>query len=50
VDPDGMWFGWPRDLEREAFPWECFTLLRSDVERPDPEEDLLAGLELGKES
>lgn len=44
VDPDGMWFGWPRDVEREVFPWECFSSLRSDVEVAAPEEDLFAGL------
>jgi mycothiol S-conjugate amidase len=44
VDPDGMWFSWPRDLEREVYPWECFTRLRSDVEVTSPEDDLLAGI------
>ncbi|MGH3443026.1 MAG: mycothiol conjugate amidase Mca [Nitriliruptorales bacterium] len=45
VDPDGMWFAWPRVVEREVYPWECFTRLRSDVATPEPEEDLFAGLE-----
>jgi mycothiol S-conjugate amidase len=44
VDPDGMWFSWPRDLEREVYPWECYTLLRADVEVERPEDDLFAGL------
>ncbi len=44
VDPAGMWFRWPRDLERELFPWECFTRLRSDVATSDVEDDLFAGL------
>lgn len=46
VDPAGMWFGWPRDLEREVFPWECFTRLRSDVAIEGHEDDLFAGLDL----
>lgn len=50
VDPEGMWFAWPRDLEREVFPWECFTRLRSDVDVPSDEDDLLAGLEFEEES
>ena len=44
IDPDGMWFGWPRDLEAELYPWECFTALRSDVATSSPEDDLFAGL------
>ncbi len=46
VDPGGMWFGWPRDLEREVFPWECFTRLRSDVDTGEREDDLFAGLDV----
>ncbi|MDP8930303.1 MAG: mycothiol conjugate amidase Mca [Actinomycetota bacterium] len=44
VDPTGLWFAWPRDLDRELFPWECFTRLRSDVPTADVEDDLFAGL------
>lgn len=44
VDPEGLWFGWPRDLEREVFPWECFTRLRSDVPVESTEDDLFSGL------
>lgn len=47
VDPQGTWFGWPRDLERAVYPWECFTRLRSDVAVPPHEDDLFAGLDLG---
>jgi mycothiol S-conjugate amidase len=47
VDPSGTWFAWPRELERDVYPWECFTLLRSDVDVPDREDDLFAGLDLG---
>lgn len=46
VDPDGLWFAVPRDLEREVFPYECFLRLRSDVAVPDREADLFAGLDL----
>ncbi|MDP8962038.1 MAG: mycothiol conjugate amidase Mca, partial [Actinomycetota bacterium] len=44
VDPTGLWFAWPRDLERDLFPWECFTRLRSDVPTANVEDDLFAGL------
>ncbi len=44
VDPHGLWFGWPRELERTEFPWECFSRLRSDVPTSDAEDDLFAGL------
>ncbi len=47
VDPDGTWFSWPREIEREVYPWECFTRLRSDVEVDGGEDDLFAGLEGG---
>lgn len=46
VDPDGFWFQVPRDLERQAFPYECYLLLRSDVPAEVPEDDLLAGLDV----
>ncbi|MBW3664537.1 MAG: mycothiol conjugate amidase Mca [Actinobacteria bacterium] len=45
IDPDGWWFAVPRDLEREVFPYECFTLLHSEVPVSLPEHDLFAGLE-----
>ncbi|MFA9444391.1 mycothiol conjugate amidase Mca [Egicoccus sp. AB-alg6-2] len=45
IDPDGFWFGVPRDLEREVFPYEGFHVLRSDVEVVRPEADLFAGIE-----
>jgi mycothiol S-conjugate amidase len=44
VDPDGTWFSWPRDIEREVYPWECFTRLRTDVDVDGEEDDLFAGL------
>jgi mycothiol S-conjugate amidase len=45
VDPHGMWFAWPRDLERDAYPWECFTRLRSDPTVREVEDDLFGGLD-----
>jgi mycothiol S-conjugate amidase len=45
IDPDGWWFSVPRELEREVFPFECFTLLHSEVAVSLPEHDLFAGLE-----
>lgn len=46
VDAAGLWFSWPRDLEREVYPWETFTRLRSDISTPDVEDDLFAGLDV----
>jgi len=45
VDPDGMWFAVPRDLEREAYPWEAYELLWSLVLTVIPEGDLFSGIE-----
>lgn len=44
VDPDGMWFAMPRDLEREIWPTEDFQLAISRVPTSLPENDLFAGL------
>jgi mycothiol S-conjugate amidase len=44
VDPDGMWFAVPRDLEREAYPWEAYELLWSLVPTVVPEDDLFSGI------
>jgi len=46
VDPDGMWFAVPRDLEREAYPYEAYELLWSLVATALPEDDLFAGLDV----
>ncbi len=46
IDPDGHWFEVPRDLEIEHYPFEAYTLLRSDVGIEPPEEDLFAGLDV----
>lgn len=45
VDPDGMWFRVPRDLEVEVFPWETYVLLRGEP-YPDGATDLFEGLAL----
>ncbi|HLS49816.1 MAG TPA: mycothiol conjugate amidase Mca [Actinomycetaceae bacterium] len=44
IDPDGFFFGVPRDIEREVWPVEEFELARSRIEVDLPEDDLFAGL------
>jgi mycothiol S-conjugate amidase len=44
VDPSGMWFAMPRDIEREIWPTEDFQLAISRVPTSLPEDDLFAGL------
>ena len=46
VDPDGMWFAMPRDLERAAYPWEAYEMLWSLVATVVPEADLFDGLDV----
>ena len=46
IDPNGFWFGVPRELEREHYPFEGYLLMRSDVIVHLPELDLFAGLGL----
>jgi mycothiol S-conjugate amidase len=46
IDPDGFWFGIPRELEREHYPYEGYLLLRSDIVVTRPEDDLFAGLDV----
>jgi mycothiol S-conjugate amidase len=43
IDPAGWWFGIPRELEAETYPWETYVLLRG-LGYPDDADDLLAGL------
>jgi mycothiol S-conjugate amidase len=45
VDPDGMWFAVPRDIEREAYPWEAYEMLWSLVATELPEDDLFHGID-----
>ena len=45
VDPtEPFWFGLPREVAAEAYPWEDYILARSDVATALPEDDLFAGL------
>jgi mycothiol S-conjugate amidase len=46
IDPEGFWFGVPRELEVEHYPFEAYRLLRSDVLVRPIEEDLFAGLDV----
>lgn len=44
VAPDSPFFFWPNDLQRVAWPYEDFQLVRSLVETPLPENDLFSGI------
>jgi mycothiol S-conjugate amidase len=44
VDPEGMWFAVPRDIERDAYPWEAYEMLWSLVPTVVPEDDLFNGI------
>jgi mycothiol S-conjugate amidase len=44
IDPDGLWFAVPMDLQKSVWPSEDFELARSLVETDIPETDLFAGL------
>ncbi|MFY9232671.1 MAG: hypothetical protein WAO50_12280, partial [Candidatus Nanopelagicales bacterium] len=44
IDPDGMWFAVPMDMQKQVWPTEDFELVRSSVETVLPEDDLFAGL------
>lgn len=45
VDPTSpFWFGLPREVAAEAYPWEDYILAASDVVTDLPEVDLFAGL------
>jgi mycothiol S-conjugate amidase len=44
VAPDSSFFFWPNDLQREAWPWEDFQLVKSSVSSTLPETDLFAGI------
>ena len=45
VAPDSSFFFWPNDLQRSAWPWEDFQLVRSEVPSSVPESDLFAGID-----
>jgi mycothiol S-conjugate amidase len=44
VPPDSQFFFWPNDIQRRAWPYENFQLVRSLVESELPETDLFAGI------
>jgi mycothiol S-conjugate amidase len=44
VAPDSMFFFWPVDLQREAWPTEDYELVESNVPTELPETDLFAGI------
>ena len=44
IDPNGMWFAVPLEMQRELWPTEDFELAWSAIEVPTPEDDLFAGL------
>jgi mycothiol S-conjugate amidase len=49
VAPDSSFFFWPNELQRSAWPWEDFQLVRSEVASAVPETDLFAGIDPEKE-
>jgi mycothiol S-conjugate amidase len=44
IDPNSHWFAVPVPWQRELWPTEDYELVRSDVDTPVPEDDLLAGV------
>jgi len=47
VDPEGMWFAVPLDMQRDLWPTEDYHLAISHVEAQVPEADLFAGIREG---
>lgn len=45
IDPEGFFFGTPRELEVEVWPFEEFELAQSHVPTTLPEDDLFAGID-----
>ena len=45
IDPEGFWFQVPREIEEAEYPYESYTVLRSDVLVRPAESDLFAGLD-----
>jgi mycothiol S-conjugate amidase len=44
VDPNGVWFSCPLDVQRAGWPTEDYHLARSVVDTELPEDDLFAGI------
>ncbi len=47
VDPEGIWFAVPLDMQRDLWPTEDYHLAYSHVETALPESDLFAGIREG---
>jgi mycothiol S-conjugate amidase len=45
IDPEGFWFAVLDEVVAEIYPWEDYTLVRSQVPAPRPERDLFAGID-----
>lgn len=48
IDPDGAWFAVPLEVAQEVWPTEDYELVRSHVESRVPEDDLFAGVIMGR--
>ncbi|HEX6325781.1 MAG TPA: mycothiol conjugate amidase Mca [Jiangellaceae bacterium] len=44
IDPEGIWFAVPLEIQQLVWPTEDYELVRSHVDSPVPEDDLFAGL------
>ena len=44
IDPEGLWFAVPMDMQKRIWPTDDFELARSEVPVSLPEQDLFAGL------
>jgi mycothiol S-conjugate amidase len=44
IDPDGFFFAFPRELEREVWPFEEYELAAARIPTTVPESDLFAGI------
>jgi mycothiol S-conjugate amidase len=44
VDPDGLWFAVPTEIQTKVWPTEDYELVRSMVDTSFPEDDLFAGV------
>lgn len=44
IDPDGMWFAVPLEIQKRVWPYEDYQLVYSAVPTVIPEDDLFAGL------
>ena len=49
VPPDSRFFFWPNEVQREAWPFEDFQLVKSSVDSTLPEGDFFAGIDTDDE-